>query len=112
VGHAFALYSLMCKHAKVNFIPSQESEDPDIDTNHRHKLKQMIKNSNIVCLFLITMTIVGTSMVIGDKIFTPPMSHTTRCNNSFKILNYRNNPPSYKIFYNSYIQSHTLIKSK
>jgi hypothetical protein len=47
----------------------------------------MIENGNVTKLVLITMTIVGTNMVIGDGIFTTPMSSTIRCNNNFKILN-------------------------
>jgi hypothetical protein len=64
----------MCKHARVNFIPSQESGDQEIDIDHPHKLKGMIENSNVGRWFLMATTIVGTSMVIGDGIFTPPMS--------------------------------------
>jgi hypothetical protein len=77
----------MCKHAKVNFIPSQEFENPKMDTNHRHNLKEMIENNNVARWFVITVTIVGTAMVIGNEIFTPPMSSTIMCNNNFKVLN-------------------------
>ncbi|GAU18263.1 hypothetical protein TSUD_176050 [Trifolium subterraneum] len=69
---AFALYSLMCKHAKVNFTPSQQSEDREIDSNNRHKLKEMIENSSVALGY--THDIIETAMMIGDGIFTPLMS--------------------------------------
>jgi hypothetical protein len=31
----------------MNFIPSQEFEDPEMDTDHRHKLKEMTENNNV-----------------------------------------------------------------
>ncbi|RDX84762.1 Potassium transporter 5, partial [Mucuna pruriens] len=83
-GGAFALYSLICRHAKVSLIPNQQPEDMEL-SNYRletpsnkliraQKLKQKLENSYFARVVLVLVTMVGTSMVIGDGIFTPAMS--------------------------------------
>ncbi|KAJ1289511.1 hypothetical protein BS78_02G170000 [Paspalum vaginatum] len=83
-GGTFALYSLICRYAKVSLLPNQQRVDETI-SSFRLKLptpeleralcvkdclekKSFFKNS---LLFLVLM---GTSMVIGDGILTPSMS--------------------------------------
>ncbi|KAG2634807.1 hypothetical protein PVAP13_2NG331412 [Panicum virgatum] len=83
-GGTFALYSLICRYAKVSLLPNQQRVDEDI-SSFRLKLptseleramfvkdclekKPLFKN---IILFLVLM---GTSMVIGDGILTPSMS--------------------------------------
>ncbi|KAK7275545.1 hypothetical protein RIF29_16664 [Crotalaria pallida] len=83
-GGAFALYSLICRHAKVSLIPNQQPEDKGL-SNYRletpsnklrqaQKLKQMLENSHFARILLLLVTILGTSMVIGDGILTPSIS--------------------------------------
>ncbi|XP_042516916.1 potassium transporter 5-like [Macadamia integrifolia] len=84
-GGTFALYSLICRYAKVGLIPSQQAEDKDVSNfrlelpnsgRHRRasKLKSILEKSNSTKYFLLFATMLGTSMVIGDGILTPCMS--------------------------------------
>ncbi|XP_059625739.1 potassium transporter 5-like [Cornus florida] len=83
-GGTFALYSLLCRYAKVGLIPSQEAEDRDVSTykfdlpNNRlllaSKLKSKLENSQFAKFFLLFATMLGTSMVIGDGVLTPCIS--------------------------------------
>ncbi|XP_019459721.1 PREDICTED: potassium transporter 5-like isoform X2 [Lupinus angustifolius] len=83
-GGAFALYSLICRHAKVSLFPNQQSEDKEL-SNYRletpsnklkqaQKVKQMLEKSYFARVLLLLVTIMGTSMVIGDGILTPSIS--------------------------------------
>ncbi|KAI5680412.1 hypothetical protein M9H77_01639 [Catharanthus roseus] len=83
-GGTFAMYSLICRYAKVGLIPSQEASDQDVSTfrlelpNNRTKrasmLKSKLENSNFAKFFLLFATMLGTSMVIGDGVLTPCIS--------------------------------------
>ncbi|KAG8371348.1 hypothetical protein BUALT_Bualt13G0078400 [Buddleja alternifolia] len=83
-GGTFALYSLICRYAKVGLMPSQEIEDQDVSTfqlelpNNRiriaSKLQTKLENSNFAKYFLLFATMLGTSMVIGDGVLTPCIS--------------------------------------
>ncbi|XP_034691225.1 potassium transporter 5-like isoform X2 [Vitis riparia] len=83
-GGTFALYSLICRYAKVGLIPSQQAEDREV-SNFRlelpskrlqmaSKLKSKLEKSNFAKLFLLFATMLGTSMVIGDGVLTPCIS--------------------------------------
>ncbi|KAI3460823.1 hypothetical protein Pfo_017486 [Paulownia fortunei] len=83
-GGTFALYSLICRYAKVGLIPSQEVEDQNVSTFHLElpgnrlqrasKIKSKLENSNFAKYFLLFATMLGTSMVIGDGVLTPCIS--------------------------------------
>lgn len=81
-GGTFAMYSLICRHAKIGLIPSQEPADQDVSTfqleNHRlrraSKFKSKLEKSKFAKFFLLMITMLGTSMVIGDGILTPSIS--------------------------------------
>ncbi|KAK7302875.1 hypothetical protein RJT34_13772 [Clitoria ternatea] len=82
-GGAFALYSLICRHAKVSLIPNQQREDMELSNytleipsklKGTRNLKQKVENSYFARVMLVLITMLGTSMVIGDGIFTPSMS--------------------------------------
>ncbi|KAJ4865987.1 Potassium transporter 5 [Raphanus sativus] len=85
-GGTFALYSLICRYAKTGLIPNQEPEDRDLSnytlelssTQHRraHKIKEKLENFKFAKITLFLVTIMGTSMVIGDGILTPSISDT------------------------------------
>ncbi|GMI98804.1 ARABIDOPSIS THALIANA HIGH AFFINITY K+ TRANSPORTER 5, high affinity K+ transporter 5 [Hibiscus trionum] len=83
-GGTFALYSLLCRYAKVGLIPSQQAEDADVSNfqldlpskrlERASKLKSMLENSKFAKIFLLVITMLGTSMVIGDGVLTPCIS--------------------------------------
>ncbi|CAN1253350.1 Potassium transporter 5 [Linum perenne] len=83
-GGTFALYSLICRYAKVGLIPSQQTEDghvsnfqlelPSKQLERGSKLKSTLENSVCAKYFLLFATMLGTSMVIGDGILTPCIS--------------------------------------
>ncbi|XWS31690.1 hypothetical protein CRYUN_Cryun23aG0097700 [Craigia yunnanensis] len=80
----FALYSLICRCARVGLIPSQQAEDSDISNfqlelpskrlKRASRLKSKLENSNFAKIFLLIITMLGTSMVIGDGVLTPCIS--------------------------------------
>lgn len=83
-GGTFALYSLLCRYAKIGLIPSQQVEDQEVSNfqvdlpSGRLKmascLKSKLENSTAAKIFLLFATMLGTSMVIGDGVLTPSIS--------------------------------------
>lgn len=60
----------------MSLIPNEQPEDMEL-SNYKLETpsnKQRLENSYFARAFLLFMTILGTTMVIGDGIFTPPMS--------------------------------------
>uniref|UniRef100_A0A2N9FV11 Potassium transporter n=1 Tax=Fagus sylvatica TaxID=28930 RepID=A0A2N9FV11_FAGSY len=83
-GGTFALYSLICRYAKVSLIPNQQPEDREL-SNYRletpsnqlrraHKIREKLENSKTAQILLFLVAIMGTSMVIGDGVLTPSIS--------------------------------------
>ncbi|KAF8400102.1 hypothetical protein HHK36_015977 [Tetracentron sinense] len=83
-GGTFALYSLICRYAKVSLIPNQQPEDREL-SNYRldtpsnqlkraQKIKEKLENSKEAQVLLFIVTILATSMVIGDGVLTPCIS--------------------------------------
>ncbi|KAM5563977.1 potassium transporter 5 [Rosa sericea] len=83
-GGTFALYSLLCRYAKVGLTPTQQAEDRDVSNfqlelpsqrlRRASKLKSKLENSRFAKFFLLFTTMLGTSMVIGDGVLTPCIS--------------------------------------
>ncbi|KAI3935852.1 hypothetical protein MKW92_020660 [Papaver armeniacum] len=83
-GGTFALYSLICRYAKVGLIPNQQPEDlelshyklakPSSQLRRAQNIKDTIENSKVIQIILFCLTILGVSMVIGDGILTPSIS--------------------------------------
>ncbi|TMW99249.1 hypothetical protein EJD97_002843 [Solanum chilense] len=83
-GGSFALYSLICRYAKVSLIPNHEPEDRelshydlDIPSNpfkRAQKIRHKLENSIFAKIGLVFLAILGTSMVIGDGVLTPCIS--------------------------------------
>nr|XP_023892785.1 potassium transporter 5-like [Quercus suber]POE60412.1 potassium transporter 5 [Quercus suber] len=83
-GGTFALYSLICRYAKVGLIPNQQAEDQDVSNfqlvlpSSRQRIASVVKakleNSQFAKFFLLFATMLGTSMVIGDGVLTPCIS--------------------------------------
>ncbi|URE19798.1 potassium transporter [Musa troglodytarum] len=83
-GGTFALYSLICRYAKVSLLPNQQRADEDI-SSFRLKLptpeleralyiKELLEKNSFSKRLLLLLVLMGTSMIIGDGILTPSMS--------------------------------------
>ncbi|XP_062094881.1 potassium transporter 11-like isoform X2 [Humulus lupulus] len=82
-GGTFALYSLLCRHAKVKIIPNQHRTDEELTTYSRStfreqsyaaKTKRWLEEHAYRKTSLLLLVLVGTCMVIGDGILTPAIS--------------------------------------
>ncbi|KAJ8759933.1 hypothetical protein K2173_010079 [Erythroxylum novogranatense] len=83
-GGTFALYSLLCRYAKVSLIPNEQPEDrqlsnynlktPSNQLRRGEKIKELMEKSKNIKVILFLVTILGTSMVIGDGVLTPSIS--------------------------------------
>lgn len=83
-GGTFALYSLICRHAKVNFLPNQLPSDarissfrlkvPSPELERSLKIKERLENSATLKKLLLMLVLAGTSMLIADGVVTPAMS--------------------------------------
>ncbi|XP_056689359.1 potassium transporter 5 isoform X2 [Spinacia oleracea] len=83
-GGTFALYSLLCRNAKVGLLPSQQDEDQEVSNYQLElpsnqlglslKLKNLLENSTIAKYILLLVTMLSTSLVIGDGVLTPSIS--------------------------------------
>ena len=84
VGGAFALYSLISRYAKVSLLPNQQAEDamllnyklqtPSTKMNRAQWIKAKMESSKAAKVSLIFLTILGTSMIMGDGVLTPCIS--------------------------------------
>ncbi|KAK8299851.1 hypothetical protein V6Z12_D05G348600 [Gossypium hirsutum] len=83
-GGTFALYSLICRYAKVNMLPNRQPADEQI-SSFRLKLptpeleralsiKETLERRSSLKTLLLLLVLMGTSMVIGDGILTPAIS--------------------------------------
>ncbi|KAJ8505870.1 hypothetical protein OPV22_006756 [Ensete ventricosum] len=57
-GGTFALYSLLCRHAKLSLLPNQQAADEELSTYFRNGPRMLF----------------GACMVIGDGVLTPAIS--------------------------------------
>ncbi|KAJ0263581.1 hypothetical protein HA466_0039040 [Hirschfeldia incana] len=82
-GGTLAIYSLLCRHAKVNLIPNQQRSDEDLTTYSRTsvaegsfaaKTKNWLESRHSKKRALLVIVLLGTCMMIGDGILTPAIS--------------------------------------
>ncbi|KAL5226472.1 hypothetical protein ABZP36_014737 [Zizania latifolia] len=83
-GGTFALYSLISRYARISLIPNQQAEDvmlshyklecPSNRVKRAHWIKEKMENSPKFKVMLFLVTILATSMVIGDGVLTPCIS--------------------------------------
>ncbi|KAE9446985.1 hypothetical protein C3L33_21149, partial [Rhododendron williamsianum] len=83
-GGTFALYSLICRHAKVSLLPNQLPSDarissfrlkvPSPELERSLKIKERLETSLTMKKLLLILVLAGTSMVIADGVVTPAMS--------------------------------------
>ncbi|KAF6169281.1 hypothetical protein GIB67_013711 [Kingdonia uniflora] len=84
-GGTFALYSKLCRHAKVSFLPNGQVADEELSaykdssdgppaTNVGLKLKSTLEKHRVLQRVLLVLALIGTCMVIGDGVLTPAIS--------------------------------------
>ncbi|KAK8665162.1 hypothetical protein V6N13_005336 [Hibiscus sabdariffa] len=86
-GGTFALYTLLCRHARVNSLPSCQLADEELieykkdgsvglaqKSNFGSRLKSTLEKHRVLQRFLLVLALIGTCMVIGDGILTPAIS--------------------------------------
>ncbi|KAJ8426219.1 hypothetical protein Cgig2_024774 [Carnegiea gigantea] len=82
-GGTFALYSLLCRHAKFSLLPNQQAADEELST-YRYgnqapvpatsPLKRFLDKHKKLRTALLVLVLFGASMVIGDGVLTPAIS--------------------------------------
>ncbi|KAG8054004.1 hypothetical protein GUJ93_ZPchr0001g31192 [Zizania palustris] len=83
-GGPFALYSLLCRHAKLSLLPNQQAADEELSTYYRNGfaphhgslpwLRRFLEKEKKAKTMLLLIVLCGASMVIGDGILTPAIS--------------------------------------
>ncbi|BFG16465.1 hypothetical protein CerSpe_027390 [Prunus speciosa] len=83
-GGTFALYSLICRYAKVNLLPNRQPADehissfrlklPTPELKRALRIKETLERRSFLKTLLLLFVLMGTSMVIGDGILTPAIS--------------------------------------
>lgn len=85
-GGTFALYSLLCRHARVSSLPNCQVVDEEISDYYQNgdevlrrkgiglRLKMALKKHKVSRSVLLGIALVGTCMVIGDGVLTPALS--------------------------------------
>ena len=85
-GGTFALYSLLCRHARVNSLPNCQSADEELSEYKKDgggstetprfgsRLKSVLEKHRVLQKILLVLALIGTCMVIGDGVLTPAIS--------------------------------------
>ncbi|XP_042506003.1 potassium transporter 2-like [Macadamia integrifolia] len=82
-GGTFALYSLICRHAKVSLLPNRQVADEAVstyimeslpETKSHSKVKLLLEKHKSLHTALLVLVLLGTCMVIGDGVLTPSIS--------------------------------------
>ncbi|KAK7367881.1 hypothetical protein VNO80_09901 [Phaseolus coccineus] len=85
-GGTFALYSLLCRHARVSSLPNCQVADEELSEYKKDsrgaaseksfalRLKTTFEKHKVLQRVLLVLALIGTCMVIGDGILTPAIS--------------------------------------
>ncbi|XP_062094127.1 potassium transporter 4-like [Humulus lupulus] len=82
-GGTFALYSLLCRHAKFSLLPNQQAADEELtaykygpSSQHASSspLKRFLEKHKRLRTALLVVVLFGACMVIGDGVLTPAIS--------------------------------------
>lgn len=82
-GGTFALYSLLCRHAKFSLLPNQQAADEELSTYYQpgvgrtaisSPFKRFLEKHKKLRACLLLFVLFGACMVIGDGVLTPSMS--------------------------------------
>ncbi|KAK1311357.1 Potassium transporter 6 [Acorus calamus] len=88
-GGTFALYSLLCRHARIGFLPNGQVADEELSSYKKDccgdvdgggggraaiRLKSILEKYKVLQKVLLILALIGTCMVIGDGVLTPAIS--------------------------------------
>lgn len=82
-GGTFALYSLLCRHAKFSLLPNQQAADEELSAYKYgpssqvvacSPLKRFLEKHKRLRTALLLVVLFGACMVIGDGVLTPAIS--------------------------------------
>nr|XP_043631161.1 potassium transporter 2-like [Erigeron canadensis]XP_043631162.1 potassium transporter 2-like [Erigeron canadensis]XP_043631163.1 potassium transporter 2-like [Erigeron canadensis]XP_043631164.1 potassium transporter 2-like [Erigeron canadensis]XP_043631165.1 potassium transporter 2-like [Erigeron canadensis] len=82
-GGTFALYSSICRHAKVSLVPNRQISDESLSTyklepstgqEYSSKVRMLLEKYKFLRTALLILVLLGTCMVIGDGLLTPAIS--------------------------------------
>ncbi|KAE8023415.1 hypothetical protein FH972_009109 [Carpinus fangiana] len=85
-GGTFALYSLLCRHARVSSLPNCQLADEELSeykngrisldpkSGFGSRLKSALERHRVLQRVLLILALIGTCMVIGDGVLTPAIS--------------------------------------
>ena len=85
-GGTFALYSLLCRHARVSSLPNCQVADEELSEYKNHsfdvlpersfasRLKSTLEKHKVLQRILLVLSLIGTCMMIGDGVLTPALS--------------------------------------
>lgn len=82
-GGTFALYSLLCRHARFNLLPNQQAADEELSSYKygpssqavpSSPLKRFLEKHKRLRTALLVVVLFGACMVIGDGVLTPAIS--------------------------------------
>ncbi|CAL0298972.1 unnamed protein product [Lupinus luteus] len=86
-GGTFALYSLLCRHARISLLPDTQLADEDLieytsdecsvpvnKNNVGSGLKNLLEKHRVLKKVLLLLALIGTCMVIGDGVLSPAIS--------------------------------------
>ncbi|CAH1438813.1 unnamed protein product [Lactuca virosa] len=82
-GGTFALYSSICRNAKVSLLPNRQVADESLSTykleqtperKNNTKVKMLLEKYKFLHTALLILVLLGTCMVIGDGLLTPAIS--------------------------------------
>lgn len=85
-GGTFALYSLICRHARVSSLHNRQLVDEELSgyksgyrnaTSERYfasRMKMAMEKYKVMQKILLVLALIGTSMVISDGVLTPSLS--------------------------------------
>lgn len=84
-GGTFALYSLLCRHARVSSLPNCQVADEELSEYKSNevllaekrggsRLKSTLEKHRLLQKVLLVLALIGTCMVIGDGVLTPAIS--------------------------------------
>ncbi|KAG5562381.1 hypothetical protein RHGRI_005199 [Rhododendron griersonianum] len=117
-GGTFALYSLLCRHAKIKTLPNQHRTDEELTTYsrrnfHEHSfaaktkrwLEKFVSRKNA----LLILVLVGTCMLIGDGILTPAISVTVDVGQRPRPFRFDNMWPMVEVLEGFWAKYQTLI---
>jgi len=82
-GGTFALYSLLCRHARLSILPNQQPADENLSAYSTEDSADTLQSSLLKLFFekhprfqkgLLIFVLLGTCMIIGDGVITPAIS--------------------------------------